>query len=110
MDANKGIQERRRWFTISSYTEPRLCRYRTSMRWPEIVSFPHNAGFVAAERLQIRHYPHRDPAQLKRRCRLRAQMMAEPENACNTHWRIHDWEQLLADDGDPRYSIAGIRS
>jgi hypothetical protein len=100
-DANKTVQERRRWFTLSSYTEPRLCRYRASMRWPETVSFPYNAGFVAAERLPIRHYPHRDPAQLKRRCRLRALMMAEPENICNTHWRIADWERLLADDDDP---------
>lgn len=99
--ANKAVQERRRWFTLSSYTEPRLCRYRTSMRWPETVSFPYNAGFVAAERLPIRHYPHRDPAQLNRRCRLRAGMMADPENASATHWRIRDWDRLLVDDGDP---------
>lgn len=102
IDAEKPIQERRRWFTLSSYTEPRLCRYRASMRWPETVSFPYNAGFVAAERLPIRHYPHRDPEQLKRRCRLRAGMMAEPENGCNSHWRIRDWEELLIDDAHPK--------
>ena len=71
-DRQQPIEKRRRWFTRSIYSEPRLCRYRTSMRWPPTASFPYNAGFVARERLPIRHYPHRDPLQLDRRCRLRA--------------------------------------
>jgi hypothetical protein len=91
MDRARPIEERRRWFTVSPYSEPRLCRYRESMQWPETVRFPYNAGYVARARLPIRHYPHRDPAQLERRCRIRSLMMAEPENACNRHWREADW-------------------
>jgi hypothetical protein len=53
------------------------------MQWPETVSFPFNAGYVAHERLHIRRYPHRDPAQLLRRCRLRAIMMADSTNRKN---------------------------
>jgi hypothetical protein len=98
-DRRRPIEERRRWFTPSRYTEPRLCRYRDSMHWPETVSFPFNAGYVASERLPIRHYPHRDPAQLQRRCRLRAIMMADPENACNLHWACGDWlEHIISDN------------
>jgi hypothetical protein len=64
------------------------------MQWPPTVSFPFNAGFVARERLPIRHYPHRDPAQLERRCRLRAVMMADAENSSNwTHPEQHHWAQ-----------------
>jgi glycosyltransferase involved in cell wall biosynthesis len=98
-DRTRPIEERRRWFTVSSYTEPRLCRYRESMRWPDTASFPYNAGYVAAERLPIRHYPHRDPLQLENRCRLRAMMMADPDNAPNSHWAVSNWrEHVVAND------------
>jgi glycosyltransferase involved in cell wall biosynthesis len=100
-DRTRPIEERRRWFTVSSYSEPRMCRYRESMQWPETVSFPYNAGYVARERLSIRHYPHRDPVQLERRCRIRSTMMAEPENACNRHWRDVDWRAHIAGGETP---------
>lgn len=93
-DRKRPIEERRRWFTLSRYSEPRLCRYRESMKWPPTVSFPFNAGFVAEERLPIRHYPHRDPAQMERRCKLRHAMMMDKAN--RDHWRglaYHEWEE-----------------
>ena len=76
-DRLRPIEERRRWFTPSHYSEPRMCRYRSTMRWPSNASFPFNAGYVARERLPIRHYPHRDPVQLDRRCKIRAWMIAQ---------------------------------
>jgi glycosyltransferase involved in cell wall biosynthesis len=100
-DRKGPIEQRRRWFTISSYTEPRLCRYRQTMQWPETVSFPHNAGFLAVERLPVRHYPHRDPLQLQRRCRLRVAMMTNPENACNRHWHRDQWRHHLVEETHP---------
>ena len=56
-DRQRPIEERRQWFTLSDYSEPRLCRYRESMQWPATHSFPVNAGYLARERLPIRHYP-----------------------------------------------------
>jgi hypothetical protein len=100
-DRKRPISERRRWFTMSSYTEPRLCRYRQGMQWPEDVSFPYNAGYAAVERLPIRHYPHRDPLQLQRRCCVRSAMMSEPDNACARHWQTTDWLRLVCPDQDP---------
>jgi hypothetical protein len=106
-DRQRPIADRRRWFTPSRYSEPRLCRYRETMRWPPRVSFPFNAGFVACERLPIRHYPHRDPVQLERRCRLRAAMMADPQNRANwsqpqSHpWTERDWRRFVAADNLP---------
>ncbi|HEV2472408.1 MAG TPA: glycosyltransferase family 2 protein, partial [Chthonomonadales bacterium] len=100
-DRNRPIEDRRRWFTVNSYTEPRLCRYRESMQWPEGVSFPYNAGYIARERLPIRHYPHRDPMQLARRCRLRAIMMADPELACSRHWAEADWRRQVVPENLP---------
>jgi glycosyltransferase involved in cell wall biosynthesis len=103
-DRQRPIEERRRWFTPSVYSEPRLCRYRETMQWPPTVSFPFNAGFLARERLPIRHYPHRDPAQLERRCRLRAIMMADKENRSNWsrpelhHWAEEEWRKLITPD------------
>jgi glycosyltransferase involved in cell wall biosynthesis len=99
------ILERRRHYTVSDYAEPRMCKYRTSMRWPAQVSFPYNAGLVARERLPIRHYPHRDPKQLDRRCRLRAIMMEDKANRSNWtkpdahHWSVARWQQFVFEDG-----------
>lgn len=100
-DRGRPIEERRRWFMISAYTEPRLCQYRASMRWPETVSFPYNAGYRARERLPIRHYPHRDPVQLARRCKVRAFMMADSDNACIRHWAESDWRRHIVVDNRP---------
>jgi hypothetical protein len=106
-DRARPIEERRRWFLPSVYSEPRLCRYRRTMQWPPTVSFPYNAGFVARERLPIRHYPHRDPMQLERRCRLRAVMMADRENRQNWsqpelhHWAEAEWRKFITPDDEP---------
>jgi hypothetical protein len=106
-DRARPIEQRRCSFTVSAYSEPRLCRYRATMRWPPTVSFPFNAGFRARARLPIRHYPHRDPVQLERRCRLRAAMMADPENRRHWprpdahHWAQSDWRSFIVAADDP---------
>jgi glycosyltransferase involved in cell wall biosynthesis len=106
-DRGRPIESRRRWYTLSLYSEPRLCRYRRTMQWPPTVSFPYNAGFVALNRLPIRHYPHRDPVQLARRCRLRAVMMADKENRQNWsrqelhHWAETEWRKFITPDNGP---------
>jgi len=106
-DRSKPIEQRRRWFTPNSYSEPRLCKYRETMQWPPTISFPFNSGYVARERLPIRHYPHRDPVQLERRCRLRAIMMADKENRANWtqpelhHWSEQEWRKFITPDSQP---------
>ncbi len=105
LDRTRPIAERRRWYTPSVYSEPRLCRYRETMQWPPTVSFPFNAGFVARERLPIRHYPHRDPIQLDRRCRLRSVMMADNENRANWligyhYWQNREWQKFITPDDE----------
>lgn len=103
-DRTRPIEDRRRHYTVSVYTEPRLCRYRETMQWPQTVSFPFNAGYVARERLPIRHYPHRDPAQLERRCRLRAIMMADPSGDGRSfqHWAESEWKKFITPDNLPK--------
>jgi glycosyltransferase involved in cell wall biosynthesis len=107
-DRVRPIQERRRHFIPSVYAEPRMCRYRSSMRWPKTASFPHNAGLVARARLPIRHYPNRDPNQMQRRCLLRSAMIANKENhafwsnSTTIHWIKSDWRAFIVADDDPR--------
>lgn len=103
-DRQRPIEERRQWFTASEYSEPRMCRYRESMQWPTTHSFPVNAGFVARERLPIRHYPHRDPEQLRRRARLRSIMIANHHSwtKLEVHtWFEGDWRKYVAPDDLP---------
>ena len=102
-DRQHHIEDRRRHYTVSHYTEPRLCRYRSTMQWPATVSFPFNAGYVARERLPIRHYPHRDPVQLQRRCQVRVIMMSDPERSPpeGQHWAERQWKKLIVPDDLP---------
>lgn len=106
-DRSRPIEERRRWYVPSVYAEPRLCRYRSSMKWPPSVSFPFNAGYVARERLPIRHYPYRDPGQLARRCLVRSVMLADLINRANWaqaeshHWALSDWREFITEDRTP---------
>jgi len=101
-DRQRPIEQRRRWFTPRFYPEPRLCRYRDSMRWPATTSFPYNAGYVARERLPIRHYPHRDPAQLDRRSRLRAYMRQDAwKVGADHHWGPSEWRKFVTPDDLP---------
>jgi hypothetical protein len=71
------------------------------MQWPPTVSFPFNAGFVALNRLPIRHYPHRDPIQMERRYKLRSAMMAAQKQRLTwsdhevPHWVGADWQRFV---------------
>lgn len=104
LERQTDIALRRRAYTVSFYAEPRMCKYRASMRWPVSVSFPFNCGLVAKQRIPIRHYPHRDPRQLNRRCKLRAVMMSDRQNRSNWsdpeahHWVESDWRAFLVED------------
>lgn len=95
-DRKRPIEDRRRYYKLSSYAEPRMFRYRRSMRWPQDASFPFNAGFVSRQRIPIRHYPHRDPRQMEKRFRLRAAMMKLKAHA-GGHWKLEDWHRELVD-------------
>jgi glycosyl transferase family 2 len=99
-DRQRPIEDRRRHYTVSHYSEPRLCRYRSTMQWPATVSFPFNAGYVARERFPIRHYPHRDPVQLQRRCQVRVIRMSDPEASLpeRQHWAERQWKKLIVPD------------
>ena len=116
-DRQRPIIERRRFFTVPSYAEPRLFRYRKTMRWPSAASFPRNAGYIARKRIPIRHYPHRDPVQLEKRMRIRARMFELGGSATtNAHWRVEDWRQQVVEvpeDGRtdivlPRGDVPGL--
>ena len=91
-DRKRPIEERRRFYKIPDYAEPRMFRYRPSIKWPASRSFPFNAGYVARERIPIRHYPHRDPEQMLKRYQLRSAMM-ELQAGAGPHWRLKDWRK-----------------
>jgi len=102
----RSIQDRRRYFIPAfEYSEPRLFRYRGSMKWSPAAAGPYNAGFVARARIPIRHYPYRDPCQMERRFRLRTTMFQEMRKMSNTyatHWGNDSWRSELIPATDPR--------
>lgn len=105
-DRKRPIEQRRRHYKISTYAEPRMFAYRNGMQWPQDASFPFNAGYVARERIPIRHYPHRDPPQMERRFRLRAAMMKLAAHA-GGHWKLEDWRKELVDAAGASAAAAG---
>jgi hypothetical protein len=91
-DRSRPVTERRRYYKIPDYSEPRMFRYRHSMKWPASRTIPFNAGCPAKERILIRHYPHRDPEQMRKRYRLRAEMMRLNAGA-GPHWKLEEWQK-----------------
>lgn len=92
-ERRRPIVDRRRHYKLPSHAEPRLFRYRPTMRWSPANSFPYNAGYVARARIPVRHYPHRDPWQMAARYRLRSAMTAVGGLARASHWRLDDWRR-----------------
>jgi hypothetical protein len=113
-DRKRPITDRRRYYKISTYAEPRMFRYRRSMQWPHNVGFPYNAGFVSRERIPIRHYPHRDPRQMEARYQLRAAMTKLTAHSV-AHWKLEDWRKELVDTHpdsslqEAKGGLAGVR-
>lgn len=99
-DRSRPIETRRRYFIPMKKSEPRMFRFRSTVRWPPSASFPYNAGYVARARLPILHYPHRDPAQLDARCAVRALMAKLSDNPWK-HWQAEDWRSFVVDANDP---------
>jgi hypothetical protein len=108
-DRLRPITERRRYYKIPDYTEPRMFRYRDTMKWPSSRTIPFNAGCPARERIPIRHYPHRDPEQMRKRYRLRSAMMKMDAGA-GPHWKLDEWQkdviELNAASGSARERTA----
>jgi hypothetical protein len=98
-DRLRPISERRRYFKVMVHSEPRMFRYRQTMVWPPNRSCPFSAGLIAENRLPIRHYPNRDPIQMKRRCALRMATMAVESTiqagCVAEHWQ-QDWESFIS--------------
>ena len=107
-DRRRPVSDRRRYYKIPDYAEPRMFRYRESMKWPASRTIPFNAGCPARERIPIRHYPHRDPEQMRKRYRLRAAMMKLNAGA-GPHWKLEDWQKDVL-EFDPQTGAAQERT
>ena len=103
-----SIWKRRRYYTMPTYGEIRMFRYRSSMRWPPTRNMPYNPGYPAARRIGVQHYPHRDPVQMARRFEIRAEV-ARLTDRVGFHWKEGDWENevLPVEMRDGRLYVAG---
>lgn len=96
-DRQRPMTDRRRYYKVSTYSEPRMFKYRRTMRWSESSSLPYHTGLMARARIPIRHYPHRDPLQMRARFALRSAMMKLKAHA-GGHWKLDDWRKELVDE------------
>jgi hypothetical protein len=95
-----SISERRRWYNVLQHSEPRMFKYRNSMSWTPYISYPYNMGFVSENRIAVRHYPQRDPLQLRKRWLLR-KLLAGISDPNWKHWSHSDWMDLVAKKDEP---------
>lgn len=96
-DRRRPISAARRHYNMVSYAEPRMFRFRRSMQWGPVSAYPWNMGYVARERIPLRHYPHRDPLNLQLRLTLRNHLVGLTQEGW-THWKVKDWHDFLADE------------
>ena len=107
-DRARRIEERRRHYIVSVYSEPRLCRYRTTMRWPEdcLVSLqrricgPRAVATSAIIRIATRSNSNAVAV-------YALIMMADHENRANWtrpelhHWAQCEWRKFITPDNLP---------
>jgi len=89
-DRKRSIIDRRRFYFVPEYSEPRMFLYRNTMSWGENLAFPANAGYIAKERIPVLHYPHRDTLQMQKRFKLRS-TVNKTHGYAGRHWNIDDW-------------------
>jgi len=97
-DRRRPIRELRRFYNILVHSEPRMFQFRKNMQWGYKAAYPWNMGYVAAKRIAIRHYPHRDPVSLQARLILRNHLLPIANEQNWTHWAVKDWRSYIADD------------
>ena len=98
---------RRRFYVPIAYSEHRLCRFRKNMKWYPTGSFATNAGFVARARIPLRHYPHRDVEQLKKRVILRKALLKLLPKGTYPHWNCESWSDFLVPANLPTLQFWG---
>ncbi len=99
-DRSRPITDRRRWYQLDKWGEGRMFRYRRSMKWPPWCSTPLLGGLTAQHPMPIRHYPHRDPEQMIKRYRLRAEQKKFRDHE-GFHWHVDDWRsEIVSVTGD----------
>ena len=100
-DRTRPIAELRRYYNILQHAEPRMFKFRSTMQWGPTASYPWNMGYVARERIPIRHYPHRDPLSLQMRLILRNHLLPVTVEKNWSHWAVNNWLDYVVPDDDP---------
>ena len=95
------MKDRRRYYIPLTYAEPTLFKYRPTMQWVPPKA-PYNLGYMARERIPIRHYSNRDPLQMALKYQLRLRMRPYVGYEASPHWQVTDWRSLLMDASDPK--------
>jgi hypothetical protein len=100
-ERRRPLVERLRHYIPLRYYEPRMFRYRPSMTWVPNHAFPYNAGYAARRRIPMRHYPHRDPAQLQERIDWRQRLLKMLPLGTYPHWKAETWREFVLPTGAP---------
>jgi hypothetical protein len=96
-------------------SEPRFFRYRRGLRWPLSATWPLHMGLSHPDRLLLKHYKYRSPAQISRRLATRQQNINRGfrgwMNSRTIDWREKIWNaaELHEDRGDGSYLIDSAR-
>lgn len=108
-DEAKNAGELPRYYR-ADYSEPRFFRHRPGLQWTS-GAWPAHLGLVAPERIRLKHYQYRSPAQIQRRLDTRREAAAQGwQHFPNS--QVSDWHEKIIpsstlhfDVGDGHYVI-----
>lgn len=87
----------------SMWYETRLVKFRRGMHWGKAQPVPFDPGLPAFERIPVRHYRWRSPAQMRARLRLR--LIQAKLDIHGDHWLRDQLDHWLHADDDPRLRL-----
>lgn len=92
-------------------SETRFIRHREKMIWPESESFPRHKGVSAPEKIRLRHYQYRSPAQIQKRMEVRRKARESGykyfAKDIGSEWKdmVPKRRDCILNDGDWNYKI-----
>lgn len=104
-----------KYYRAGTWAEVRFVRHSNNLKWKVNKRIPEPCGLTYPKQIQVLHYPHRSPEQLKRR--LVERKIANEQNNAFHHVRSYDWIDYVVDrsicrkdDGTGTYPTNGNRN
>jgi hypothetical protein len=90
---SESVEDRMRYF-LCNHSEARFFRHRNRLTW-EKGAFPRHVGIVHPNRIRLKHYQYRSPAQIETRLRVRQETVRRGSRYFDYDNQARSWKDKI---------------